>query len=50
MAYYRDVMLTQALLPAIHDVAGDVYAFQQARTCLVNVGLNLLLDLSLLLV
>ncbi len=35
MAYYRYVMLTQALLPAIHDVAGDVYAFQQDRTCLV---------------
>ena len=28
-AYYRDVLLGQNLLPAIHSVAGDFFAFQQ---------------------
>jgi len=27
--YYRDVLLTQKLLPAIRSVAGDVFVFQQ---------------------
>ena len=27
--YYRDVLLTQKLLPAICSIAGDVFVFQQ---------------------
>ena len=27
--YYRDVLLTQKLLPAIHSIAGDMFVFQQ---------------------
>jgi len=27
--YYRDVLLTQKLLPAIRSIAGDVFVFQQ---------------------
>jgi len=27
--YYRDVLLTQKLLPEIRSVAGDVFVFQQ---------------------
>jgi len=27
--YYRDVMLHQQLLPAIHDLSGDFFTFQQ---------------------
>lgn len=28
-AYYRDVLLSQHMLPAIRDLAGDLYVFQQ---------------------
>src|SRR6478609_9590360 len=28
-AYYRDVLLSQHLLPAIRDISGDYYIFQQ---------------------
>ena len=30
-AYYRNVVLRQQMLPAIEQLAGDVYVFQQAR-------------------
>jgi len=30
-AYYRDVVLRQQMLPAIEQLTGDVYVFQQAR-------------------
>ena len=30
--YYRDVLLHQQLLPAIHDLSGDFFTFQQDNT------------------
>jgi len=29
--YYRDVLLMQKLLPAIHSIAGDMFVFQQGN-------------------
>ena len=29
-AYYRDVLLTHQMLPAIRHLAGDMFVFQQA--------------------